>query len=146
MYLDVDYLTPMLQVSAAVLCLLAAMPLGLHALARWIAFRRLDPARRTYAFRSSIRNEAVTGGVLFVAAATFAGLGLAGLATAEENLRANILWAYPEVDAIEAYAWNGSSAIVDVVMTSGERHTSRQVDILIDGTPHLELPPVGAED
>ncbi|WP_102157786.1 hypothetical protein [Zhihengliuella halotolerans] len=146
MYLDVDYLTPMLQVSVAILCVLAALPLCLHALARWIRFRREAEGRRTYALRSSIRIEAVVGGALVAATVVFAGFGLAGLTTAGENLQRNIHRAYPDVETIESYAWNGSAAVVDVVMTTGERHVSRQVTILADGRPLLDLPQDDAED
>lgn len=146
MYLDVDYLTPMLQLAVALLCLLAALPLCLHALARWIRFRREAEGRRTYALLSSIRIEAVVGGALVAATAVFAGLGFTGLATAGENLRTNIHRAYPEVESIESYAWNGSTAVVDVVMVSGERHDGRHVEILDDGAPLLDLPRDDAGD
>ncbi|GHD08838.1 hypothetical protein [Zhihengliuella salsuginis] len=140
MYLDVDYFTPMIFIAVALVCLLAALPLVLHALGRWLRFRRGRPGYRTYAHKRSIRTEAIVGGVLIVATAALAGSGVAGLATARENFQANILRAYPEVESIEAYAWNGSWATVDVVMTSGERHTGRQATVLEDGSPRLDLP------
>lgn len=139
MYTQVDYLTPMLQLAAAVVCALVGLPLTVHVLLRWRRYRRDARGLRTYQRRSSLRVQASVAGVFLAAALITGGLGWAGLGTAQDSLIANIQRAYPEVRSVEAYLWTGHDAVVDLVMQDGSRYSDVRVGVRESGEPVIDL-------
>ncbi|WP_309082028.1 hypothetical protein [Zhihengliuella sp.] len=145
MFTEVDYFTPMVLLACAVIVGLFGVPLVVHALFRWRAFRRDSESLQTYARRRSLGVESGLGAVLLLGGAALAVAGLMGLSRAEDAVVANILRADPSIGAVEDYRWTGAHALVDLRLTDGSVHEDVRVVIEDDGRPVIEGVPGSAE-
>ncbi|MBG6083695.1 hypothetical protein [Zhihengliuella flava] len=139
MYTHVDYLTPMVQLGAAVVGLLVAVPLLVHVLLRWRRYRRDSRGLRTYQRRASLWTQAGVGAAALVLALVMVASGLVGLQRADEAMIANIHRAFPEVRSVESYSWTGADALVDLVMDDGRRYLGVRVSQQSSGEPQFDL-------
>jgi len=136
-YAEVDYLTPLLQLSVGIVLLIFCLPLVFHGLYRRSKFSQLGEGHRTRKARSSIRSELLVSAAGILGGVTLGLVAWSGYGTATTNFEANIEQRYHPQE-LSLGSWNGSWATVDITLADGARFTDSVVVIREGYEPFIE--------